>query len=360
MPSFGSALISMFVGGMGGIKMFKLDPKFPAAVATFTISLALGLQSSSAKDNLVTAFQGSIGSPITKCHIEKIAAGIAEITGQKSELHAGGSAFASPKKLYTQLARGITDLSMMPLAYTPGRFPIAETAMLPLFETDNKKMTVAVNKLIGKYLKEEFKGTKPLAIMALPPYQLHLNKPVEDIASDLKGKRIRVVGKGLTTMFRKLDADVVSMPITQVYENMQKSVMDGFVLPNAPLAIFKQHEVSNYHVQANISVALVYIGLSQKYWASLSDDHKRQIEEKFAGPQAGVRYVSCFDKITGIALKLAQKNNGVVRQTTAEERAKLRQIADPVVKDYVASIDKKGKPASDFLKDLRAELAATN
>lgn len=247
---------------------------------------------------------------------------------------------------------------MMPLAYTPGRFPVAEIAMLPLFENDNKKMTIAVNRLVPKHLAKEFKGTKPLALMALPPYQIHLRQPVENISTGLKGKRIRVVGKGLTAMFRALGSDVVAMPITQVYENMQKSVMDGFVLPNAPLVIFKQHEVSDYHVQANVSVALVYIGLSQKFWSGLSDDYRRQIEEKFAGPQAAIRYVSCFDKITKIALKLAREGNGVVRPTSAQENAVLKELAGPIVKDYVAGVDKKGKPGTAFLNDLRVALSA--
>lgn len=338
--------------------MIKPFLTIPAIVAAGAIVITAGATSADAKSNLVTAFQGSVGSPITACHIEKIAAGIGKITGLKPELHAGGSGFANPKKLYSQLARGITDLSMMPLAYTPGRFPIAEVAMLPLFVKDNKKVTVAVNSLIGKHLQKEFKGTKPLAIMALPPYQIHLNKPVTDTATGLKGKRIRVVGKGLTAMFRALGADVVSMPVTQVYENMQKGVMDGFVLPNAPLAIFKQHEVSDYHVQANVSVALVFVGLSQKFWNSLTAGKKSQIEKQYAGPQAAVRYVSCFDKITKIALKLATKNKGVVRATTDKENANLQKLAGPIVKNYVDSMEKRGKPARAFLKDLQAALAS--
>jgi len=311
-----------------------------------------------AKDSLVVAFQGSLGSPVSKCHIQTVAKGISEITGLKPELHAGGSAFSTPKKLYPQLSRGITDHSLMPLAYTPGRFPLAESATLPYISEDNKALTVAINKLSDKYLAKEFKGTQPLALFALPPYQIHLKNPVKNIATDLKGKRIRVVGKGLSDSFRALGADVVAMPVTQVYENMQKGVMDGFVLPNAPLAIFKQHEVSDYHVQANISLAIIYMGLSKKFWNGLSADHQKQIRAKYIGPEAGVRYASCFDKINGIALKLAKKGGGQVRAVTAEEKAKVQSIVKPIVSAHLDALDKKGLPAHAFVKDLRAEVAA--
>ena len=98
-------------------------------LSTLTLISAVALLGapapSIAKDNLVVAFQGALKSPPARCHIQTVAKGISKITGWKTEIHAGGSAFASPKKLYSQLARVITDLSHMPLAYTPGRFPLA-------------------------------------------------------------------------------------------------------------------------------------------------------------------------------------------------------------------------------------------
>lgn len=338
--------------------MVRRSFRLPAYAAAMAISLAGSHLPAAAKDTLVTAFQGSVGSPINSCHIEKIAKGISGITGLKPELHAGSSGFGNPKKLYTQLALGITDLSIVPLAYSPDRFPVAEIVSLPFIDDDYKAITIAANKLIPRYLAEELRGTKPLALMALPPYQIHLRKPVENVVTGLKGKRIRVVGKGLISMFRALGADIVSVPVVEVYEDMQNGVVDGFVLPNAPLAIFKQHEVSDYHVQANLAVAILYIGLSKKFWDSLSADRQRRIDARFGGPEAAVRYVSCFDKLSQTALNLAAKGGGIIRSISAEETVALEQIARRVVDAYLDELEERGKPARAFLKDLQTGIAA--
>ena len=313
---------------------------------------------SNAKDNLVVAFQGALKSPPAKCHTQTVAKGISEITGWKTEIHAGGSAFASPKKLYSQLARGITDLSHMPLAYTPGRFPLAEIAMLPFIQEDHKALALALNKLSKKYLTKEFKGTHPFGLLVLPPYNIHLKKPVKNIVTDLKGMRLRVVGKGLSTAFRALGADVVGMPITQVYENMQKGVMKGYVLPNVATLVFKLHEVSDYHAQVQISSAVVFLGMSKKAWDALSSAQQKQISAKFVGPEAAVRYTSCFDKVSKIALKVAKKSKGIIYQPTATEIDQLKKITQPATDSYLASVEKKGLPGKAFYNELKSLAAA--
>lgn len=311
-----------------------------------------------AKDNLVVAFQGALKSPPVQCHMKVVAQGVSEVAGWKTEFHAGGSAFASPKKLYPQLSRGITDLSHMPLAYTPGRFPLAEIAMLPFVQKDHKALATALNKLTDKYLKSEFKGTVPFGLMVLPPYHIHLKKPVNNIVTDLKGLRIRVVGKGLSTAFRALGADVVGMPVTQVYENMQKGVMNGYVLPFPANVVFKLHEVADYHALVNISSAVVFLGMSQKAWDSLSAAQQKQVSAKFIGPEAAVRYSSCFDKVDKIGLALSKKSKGTIYQPTDAEIEKLRKIAQPATDSYLAGVEKKGLPGKAFYNELTTMAAA--
>jgi TRAP-type transport system periplasmic protein len=343
---------------MGEYSMLKNLSQIVVIAAILITASLITSPMVSAKDNLVVAFQGALKSPPARCHTQTVAKGISEITGWKTEIHAGGSAFSSPKKLYSQLARGITDLSHMPLAYTPGRFPLAEIAMLPFIQEDHKALALALNKLSKKYLTKEFKGTHPFGLLVLPPYNIHLKEPVKNIVTDLKGMRLRVVGKGLSTAFRALGADVVGMPITQVYENMQKGVMGGFVLPNVATLVFKLHEVSDYHAQVKISSAVIFLGMSQKAWDSLSSAQQKQISAKFVGPEAAVRYTSCFDKVSKIALKVAKKSKGIIYQPTATEIDQLKKIAQPATDSYLASVEKKGLPGNAFYKELKSLAAA--
>lgn len=314
------------------------------------LTLACGFaQVSNAKD-LVMAYSGSLKDPAMICGVQTVAKELAAMVGSEVEMHVGGTGFAAPKKLYAQLARGITDLSVMPLAYTPGRFPMSEIVGLPFAAKNNMSATIAANSLLEEYLADEYKETHPLAVMAIPSYQIHLREAVADISTGLKGKRIRAVGKGLSNTIRGLGADVVGMPIFQVYENMQKGVIDGFVLPNVPLAAFKLHEVSDHHLQADLGVPVLYMGLSKKFYGSLTPEQKKMVDEKYSGVEAAKRYVECFNKQNARSIGLATKKGDTFRDLSADEISAIDAIAQPIIEDYLAGLESKGLPARKFHK----------
>lgn len=326
---------------------------FGAAGTVFMFGACMG---ANAKD-LVMAYSGSLKDPAMICGVQTVAKELGELIGSDVEMHVGGTGFAEPKKLYAQLARGITDISVMPLAYTPGRFPMSEVVGLPYAAKSNVAATTAANQLLDKYLADEYKDTHPLAVMAIPNYQIHLKDNVEDVSTGLKGKRIRVVGKGLSDAIRGLGADVVGMPIFQVYENMQKGVIDGFVLPNVPLAAFKLHEVSDYHLQADIGVPVLYMGLSKKFYSSLTDEQKKVVDSKYAGVEAANRYVECFNKQADRSVGLATKNGDIFRDLSDAETAAIEAIAQPIIDDYLDSLEEKGLPGRAFFNDFKAAVA---
>lgn len=311
----------------------------------------------SARD-VVMAYSGSMQDPSMVCSIQTISTEIAEMIGGTVEMHVGGTGFATPQNLYTQLERGVTDISVMPLAYTPGRFPLSEVFGLPFVASDNTIATVAVNRILPDFLADEFAGTHPLFLMGIPQYQIHLREPVEDVTTGLEGKRIRVTGETLSQTVRALGADIVGLPIFQVYENMQKGVIDGFVLPNVPLASFKLHEVSSYHVQVDFGLPVLYLGLSHKFWDSLTPEQQATVTERYTGPEASERYVDCFNEQNDSALAMALETDGTVsRPLTDAERASIEAIVDPIVQDYLDELDDRGLPGHAFHDALKAEMA---
>lgn len=329
-----------------------------ALVGATALCLTAGYATTANAKDLVMAYSGSLKDPAMICGVQTVAKELAEMVGAEVEMHVGGTGFAEPKKLYAQLARGITDISVMPLAYTPGRFPMSEIIGLPYAAKSNVSATTAANQLLEKHLAEEYKETHALAVMAIPNYQIHLKDDVADVSTGLKGKRIRAVGKGLSDTIRGLGADVVGMPIFQVYENMQKGVIDGFVLPNVPLAAFKLHEVSDFHLQANIGVPVLYMGLSNKFYDSLTTEQKQVVDSKYSGVEAANRYVECFNKQAGRSIGLAKKNGDQFRDLSDAETAAINAIAQPIIESYIEAQEGKGLAARAFYDDFKAAVAA--
>lgn len=326
-----------------------------AASAVIAISAPLA---QAAGDTLVWSSMGSTKNPIVRCGPGPIAKRIAEITGNKEEAHLGAAAFANPRRQYGQLSRGITDFSWGVMSFTPGRFPMAEVLTLPFVAADNKAAAKAVTSLRSKYaaLKKETDDVHLLAIAAAGPYQVHFKKPVESLTS-LKGLRIRTTGTPLSKSVSALGGDVVAMPTPQVYENMQKGVIDGYLGTNASLVAFRLNEVTGYHIQTNISASLIFAGLSKKYFDGLPAAQRSQIDKELGGPDAAVRYSSCWDKVDKIGLGLAKKRGNTIRNMRADEEAAVRKMLQPVTDGYLADLEKRGLPAKAFYKDLVAEIA---
>lgn len=308
-------------------------------------------------EDVVMAYSGSLQDPAMVCSIQTVSREIAELLDGEVEMHVGGTGFASPRNLYTQLERGVTDISVMPLAYTPGRFPLSEVIGLPFMAQDNTAATIAATSLIPDYLAEEYAGTHPLAIMTIPHYQIHLAEAVDDLTTGLQGKRIRVTGATLSDTFRALGADIVAVPIFQVYENMQKGVFDGFVLPNVPLAAFKLAEVSEYHIQVDIGMPVLYFGLSDDFWDGLSPEIQKTITERYTGPEAAARYVDCFNQQDAGALNMSISAGGTTRDMTDAERVAIVEIVEPIIATYLAETDATGLDATGFHAAFAAAVA---
>jgi TRAP-type mannitol/chloroaromatic compound transport system substrate-binding protein len=113
-----------------------------------------------------------------------------------------------------------------------------------------------------------------------PETFMHSSVPVTTVA-DIKGLKMRAAGDGGEIMAR-LGASVVFFPGYEIYENMQRGIIDAFEMSN-PTFDWSQsvYEVAPYlyispsRQPAEYAVAIV----NTKSWAALPDDLKVLVEE---------------------------------------------------------------------------------
>jgi TRAP-type C4-dicarboxylate transport system substrate-binding protein len=271
------------------------------------------------------------------------------------ETYMGGTAFAHPLKQYEQVAKGVMDISQGVLSYTPGQFGLTEVATMPFLVDDASAAAAAINKLAPKYLSEEFKDIHLMAILVTPPLYVHVRGEAKTLA-DLKGKRIRATGQGATNLLKQLGISPVAMPAPAIYENLQKGVIDGALSEYTALKAFRIGEVTKTHIEANVSVALLFIGMNKAKLASLPADLQQTIRTKFSGPVIGVRATQCWQKIGhDVATKLKGEGHVFVPFTSAE-KAKVMPIAKVVTDEYIKGQEAKGKKARAFYDALVAAM----
>ena len=268
----------------------------------------------------------------------------------------GGTAFANPLLQYQQVAQGVMDISQGVLSYTPGQFALTEVATMPFLVDDAKVAAIAINRLAPKFLGQEFKDIHLLAILVTPPLYVNLRGDETSLFA-LKDKRIRATGVGATNLLRGLGVTPVAMPAPAIYENLQKGVIDGALAEYTALKAFRIGEVTHTHIMANVTSALLFIGMSKASYAALPADLKKYIDTNFSGPAVGAGAAACWENVgAGVAAKLKSQGHKFVAFSAAD-RAKAAPIARKVTDDYIAGLEAKGKKAREFYDALVAEMA---
>ncbi len=128
------------------------------------------------------------------------------------------------------LKGGLVDLAEMTNGYVAGDFPMIEAPELPGVSKSpdqQKKLTIAWTKGVVAP-REDIMGGKVLASFYWNSSFLYTNYPVEK-PEDVKGHKVRVFSPSQAQFISALGGEPLNMPMQQVYEALQRKVIDSLV-----------------------------------------------------------------------------------------------------------------------------------
>src|SRR3546814_299270 len=131
-----------------------------------------------------------------------------------------------------------------------------------------------------KYFAQEFPDSvKVLALHAHNAGLIHTREKQVKTMDDLKGLRIRSPSPQINAMLQQLGATPVGLPPGDVYENMQRGVIDGAVFPWDPINSFRLFEVTKYHLDARSYTASFYFVMNKRKYDGLPADVRKAIDD---------------------------------------------------------------------------------
>ena len=141
-----------------------------------------------------------------------------------------GGTLTKSKQVYDGVVTGLSDVGLALFAYNRGRFPVMAAVDLPLGYKSGKVATQVVNDVYRKFNPKELQDSQVMYLHAHGPGVLHTKKkPVEKL-EDLKGMKLR--GHGTSALIVKaLGATPVPMPMPELYQSLQKGVVEGALYP---------------------------------------------------------------------------------------------------------------------------------
>lgn len=278
---------------------------------------------------------------------------VEELSGGKVKIkiYPGGS-LGNPKTMVDAIKTGITDIGFVIPSYVPGRFNRSGVFELPFLFENAEHLTTVMYDLYEKHFARDYEDFKVLWFLSSPLSQLHTVKKKVVTTDDFKGITIRVGGNEEMIALKKLGANPVAMPISELSISLQKGVVHGAITPYAALKTHKLIEMVKYITEINMSGSLMCVLMNKRKWKSLPDDVK-QIIDQASGKEMGMIAAKAFDQedLENIA---SAKGKIEIQKLSDAEKKKIRKKITIMYSDWIEKVSKKGIAAKQILDDVRA------
>jgi TRAP-type C4-dicarboxylate transport system substrate-binding protein len=271
-------------------------------------------------------------------------------------------------ELLPALVDGRVDVGQLAPAFYPTELSLSTAAEIP-FVTSNVPAAAAAWTDLGLEeggpLRTQWESAQavPMGFYVAPPPVLGTTEPVKTLA-DIKGKRIRTVGR-LTYTYDAIGANpIATLQANEVYESLQRGLIDGYTgLHLAILPGYKLSEVAKYALDPGTGIyAPVAAGMSKASY----DDLSPELQEVFQSvardlPAESVKITSKFEQqvcdageyeISILPEDQVEEWKAAVGETVRDAWAKdvTASGADPDAfwESYTAAIDAKSAEFGDY------------
>ena len=276
-----------------------------------------------------------LGSPFPEgiylSDIDRFFAGeLARRSGGRIEIEMNfSSALGGTNEIIPLVGAGAVDLGGIITGYHFGKLPFVglTNAVPATFESETVlDITEALfNQNETMQAEMERLNLQPILLRHLPQYTFICTSPVRTMA-DLEGKKIRSYGAYIPKMIESLGAIPVNLSMPEMYESLQRGVVDCVYWTRSLTVPYKLHEVAKYVSDLDLgAINAVTVFTSRDNWSSWSDETKALIREVAA--EAKAMSLPLTKEVEDAALDI-MRENGVELVVFEEKEAAFAAIPD--------------------------------
>jgi TRAP-type transport system periplasmic protein len=254
---------------------------------------------------------------------------------------------------YDLVTRGIADIAIHVVGYSPGRFPLSAVLELPIFIPSAKVGSRVMWELYEKYLKAEYSDVHLLALSVNAIEGIHTTKKPIRTAADMKGLRMRSSGPQAAAALRAWGASPLNIPATETYDAMQKGMADGMIINGTGLKDFKFNDFLKCHTLLSIRSPVVPVVMNLKTWNSLPPDIQKIIDE-MSGRRLSMMHGEAEDKAGAAGIEEAKKLGHTIITPSQSEKQTFQDMVKPVNDEWIAEMEKKGLPGKKVFQDAQS------
>jgi TRAP-type C4-dicarboxylate transport system substrate-binding protein len=280
--------------------------------------------------------------------VNKAAAGAIEI-----KIFSAG-VLGDPSNIYDRITSDVADIGLGVFGPFSSVFPKTNVATLPFETKSQREAATALWRLYAKgVIADEFSKVHPLAFIAFPPLVLHAKKPIHNLA-DMKGLKVSVEGRVLSTLMPRLGAAPISLQPAELYTSLEHGLVDAVAQGWPSVPTFHLDEVTNYHLEVPLGTNTGFVFMNKDAYARLPQAGRDAID-KFSGLPYVERLIKANDTMAAIGRDATKAMAGqTIASLDPAEEARWKALVAPVTQEWVDATP----DGEHVLAAFRAEVAA--
>ncbi|MFN0299013.1 MAG: TRAP transporter substrate-binding protein [Burkholderiales bacterium] len=246
------------------------------------------------------------------------------------------------------LAAGVADFSNVSATYDPAQTQLWMTLDMPFNAKDywcgirsSTRVQQEEPNLANMFQRL---GFMPVVGYSSGHFQFLSKKPVEKL-SDLQNKRLRSYGGARINMYKPLGISPIFMPYGQIYEAVERGVVDGAEATVMLTDSFKHYEVAkNFTATLSGMAVAAPLSINLKRWNSFPESLKQIFRD--AAVQHDMEFARLMIEGEAEKLKdLVEKHGMRIIKLSDADTAALEKAGKDAQEAWLGEMEKKGVPA---------------
>ncbi|WP_138417632.1 TRAP transporter substrate-binding protein [Aquibacillus sediminis] len=256
-----------------------------------------------------------------------------------------GNQLADTDGHYEAAVTGISDMGFSVHSYTPNQFPLTSVMELPFISDKAVDGSKILWQLYQEFpaLQEEHGDVVPLWLSTSEAGQLFTVGKQVKTPEDLQGMQIRSPSQEANRWLEELGATPVSMPMNDVYEALERGVVDGTVAPPHTLLDYSLQEVIDYVTVGNFYMTTFYGVMSESAYESMNHTNQNALDQ-IRGEYMSSLYGEVVDERSKEAVQAAEEAGAEFYEISEEELDVWEEKMAPATESWIEDKESKGLP----------------
>lgn len=299
--------------------------------------------------------------PYTKEVAEPWAEFVNKETNGRVKVHVfPSSALGTPESGYDDVSGGVFDVGLLYASSDSNDILYPLTIGDLPFAIPNPDVAVNVmNKFYDKFMKDELKDAVWLGASSTDTSQLYSTDPVATV-EDIKNRKISNSLFSRNELIKMWGAVPVSIDNSELYESVERGLVDDIVYNTTGAIGFNLNEVAHYMTKLDLGVSSNGFFINANIFNQFPEDLQQLFVDKL-GPKhqelmANLYMTSMENSIAEFENRVKDKGGEVIIPE-ADELNKFKEPAKKMWDAWVAEANKRGYPGDEMMEYFKQLLA---